>query len=164
MPELETLALVPRAERPNALLVSAGLASLATAPFAKLRRLDITYFDPADIAGVMARVDLPALRELALRNQDCDDAIAVVVRSPLAAHLESLEFGAVMHDDAAEALLEQRGKIPHLREIVINAVATDGMLKRLRAAVAVSRSKRVVGLDDLDDEDDDEDHYDDIDE
>ncbi len=120
-------------------LSKAAGASLAALRAPKLEHLEIYYGDPeyggdcsiADVAPLLARTDLPALRELGLKNAMFETDIArAVVESKLLGQLRALDLSlGTMTDEGAHVLAASRDALAHLDTLDLshNFLTADGI-------------------------------------
>lgn len=118
--------------------------AIATMQCPRLAHLDVWYGEENyggdatidDIAPLLARTDLPALRHLGLRNSELTDELcARLPRSPLLKQLAVLDLSmGTLSDDGAQAIAAHADAFRHLAEIdVSRTYVTPAGLAALRA-------------------------------
>ncbi|MFG2983390.1 STM4015 family protein [Streptomyces sp. NPDC048258] len=93
--------------------------------------------EPEDLEPILSGARLPALRHLALRNSEIQDAVAVAVAgAPVVARLETLDLSmGILTDEGAAALLAGR-PLTHLKRLDLDHHFIGVELQeRLRAAL-----------------------------
>lgn len=140
LPELKTLVLrgpialdvidLPAVEVAELELVgasSSAAAAVAAARWPALRRLVLvgSIADADRLAPLLARTDLPALAELAIRGAANGEVLCdLLARSPLARQLRTLELSrGTLHDGAAQALAARPDVFDKLE--VLDATGND---------------------------------------
>jgi hypothetical protein len=117
IPELQRLYLRTRASSPVA------AQAVARMPTQRLVALELGFGDPVDVdtAGQLcARVDVTALRSVHLPN--CDGTfLHTLLESPFAHQLETIDLtGTWTNSGLASMLVERRGRLPALQQLVID--------------------------------------------
>ena len=120
-------------------LTKAAAPSLATIRAPRLAHLEIYYGEPtyggdcsiADVAPLLARNDLPALRYLGVKNAKFqNDIAAAIAGSRLVGQLHTLDLSlGTMTDDGARALVEARRALANLDTLDLrhNYLTADGI-------------------------------------
>ncbi|MEU1292807.1 STM4015 family protein [Streptomyces sp. NPDC005840] len=111
----------------------------------------------SDLEGILSGARLPRLRELALRNSEMQDAVAVAVAAaPVVARLEVLDLSmGVLTDDGATALLAGQ-PLTHLRKLDLHHhYLSEPVQERIRQTLATAGVE--VDLDRADADEDEED-------
>ncbi|WNI14115.1 STM4015 family protein [Actinacidiphila sp. ITFR-21] len=143
-------------------LPAAAVRGIAASDFPALEHLDLWLGtseyggdgDLADLAPFLAGTRLPALRSLALRNSELQDAIAAAfAAAPVVARLENLDLSmGVLTDDGATALLGGQ-PLTHLKTLDLHHNYLSKALKdRLREALEPAGVELDVDADDADEE------------
>jgi hypothetical protein len=111
-------------------LTAANIQSIATAAWPNLRHLDVCFGDHnyggdtelADVETLLGNA-YPALRHLGLMNCPfADEAVGVLVRSPLLAQLESLDLSlGCLGDAGAELLIAHESQLRKLARLDVSA-------------------------------------------
>jgi len=124
-------------------LPAAVARSVSAAKLPNLRHLEVWYGAEAyggdasflDVAPLLARHDLPALRYLGLKNCEFTDEICDgIARSRLLRQLEVLDLSmGTMSDTGVDAIVQHAGAFKHLKTIDVSKswISTDG-IARLR--------------------------------
>ncbi|MBA3393679.1 MAG: TIGR02996 domain-containing protein [Deltaproteobacteria bacterium] len=119
-------------------LATTNARAIASLRCPQLRHLDVWYggedhgWDGSiqDIAPLLARVDLPQLRHLGLRNCELTDEIcAAIVTSPLLPQLAVLDLSmGTLSDEGARMLARQRDALRHLEVLDVSKsfLSNDG--------------------------------------
>ena len=115
--------------------------AVSAANLPALRHLDVWYgAEPYggnasffDVAPLLARHDLPALRHLGLRNCEFTDEICDGIgRSRLLRQLETLDLSmGTMGDEGVDALVQHASALAHLKSIDVSAsfLSTEGLAR-----------------------------------
>ncbi|MFJ3799131.1 STM4015 family protein [Streptomyces sp. NPDC090088] len=108
--------------------------------------------EAADLEGILSGARLPALRHLALRNSEMQDAVAAAVAdSPVLDRLEVLDLSmGVLTDDGAAALLDGR-PLTHLKKLDLHHnYLTERLQDRVRATLIPAGVEVDLDRDDAD--------------
>jgi hypothetical protein len=142
-------------------LSKAAGASLAALRAPKLEHLEIYYGDPdfsgdcsiAEVTPLLERTDLPALRELGLKNAMFENDIArALVESKLLRQLRVLDLSlGTMTDEGARVLAAARGALSHLDTLDLshNFLTADGIATVQGLATHVITEDQQVAEDDF---------------
>jgi uncharacterized protein (TIGR02996 family) len=115
--------------------------SVSAANLPALRHLEVWYGSESyggnasifDVAPLLARHDLPALRHLGLKNCEFTDEICDgIARSRLLRQLATLDLSmGTMSDDGADALVQHAAAFKHLKSIDVSAsfLTSDGIAR-----------------------------------